>query len=207
MMDIVRKSMQAGEQEAWERLAALDPREVCRRTAAVFDRSKGVYRLQVFSRTMLIAPANKDVRGETHADTLLLDRLQDYAPLSILGYLLHAQPVPPSGRIIKPAEMTGGQIYVTGSHVLPLRSIADRYGANNVGFLDRGRELGGGDLPHADVAVRVAAFPLIDLFFLLWLQDEEFAARCELLVDASCEFQLPPDVLWLTTMMGIAAML
>jgi hypothetical protein len=199
--------MQAGEQAAWETLAALDPREVCRRTRAVFDRQRGVYRLDIFSRNALISPSEKTISGGTLRDGLLLDRLQDHAALPILGYLIHAQDIPLTGRLIKPSSMKGGQIYLTGAHVLPLHKITGKYGNDREAFLTRGCELGGEEIPSADAAVRLFPFPRIALALILWLEDEEFGARSDLLMDSTGELQLPPDLLWMTAMMSVLAML
>ena len=182
------------------------PHDVCARTSAVFDCEGGLYRLNVFSRTMLVSPGKKTIGGDALHDDLLLNRMQDYAPLPILGYLIHAKDLPPSGRLIKPSAMTGGQIYLIGSHVLPLHKIAEAYGSNRDGFLQRGRELGGEKIALADASVRLFPFPRIAVALLLWTGDEEFAARADLLVDSTCEAQLPPDVLWMTAMMCVSAM-
>jgi hypothetical protein len=199
--------MQAGEKEAWKILAGLDPYEVCERTHAVFDRERGIYRLKVFSRTAVISPEEETISGDTLQDSLLLDRLEDYAPLSLLGYLLHAKDIPLTGRLIKPSGMKGGQIYLTGSHVLPLHRITKKYGCNREGFFARGRELGGEEVSLADASVRLLPFPRVALALLLWIDDEEFTARSDLLMDSTCQFQLPPDILWMTAMMSVLAML
>lgn len=198
--------MQAGEKDAWETLAGFDPPDVCARTSAVFDCERGFYRLNVFSRTVLVSPEEKTIGGDTLQDDLLLNRMHDYAPLSILGYLIHAKDIPPSRRLIKPSEMKGGQIYLTGSHVLPLHKIAEAYGSNRDGFLQRGRELGGEEIALADASVRLSPFPRVSVALLLWTGDEEFAARADLLADSTCELQLPPDIMWLTAMICVLAM-
>ncbi len=74
-------------------------------------------------------------------------------------------------------------------------------------FLARGRALGGEELSHGDAAVRLLPFPRIAVVLLLWTDDEEFPARADLLVDAACEGQLPPDIMWATALMCVLAML
>ncbi len=199
--------MQAGEQEAWRILAGLAPEEVCARTLADFDRKREAYRLGVFNRTALVSPSEKIIQGVSPRDELLFDRLHEYVALSILGYLIHAKDILPSGRLIKPSSMKGGRIYVSGAHMLPLDRIGGRYGRDREGFLAQGRELGGEPLPHGDAAIRLFPFPRVAVAVLLWIGDEEFGPRADLLMDATCEFQLPPDILWMTAMMCALAML
>jgi hypothetical protein len=40
----------------------------------------------------------------------------------------------------------------------------------------------------------------------LWIADEEFPARADLLLDSSCDFQLPPDITWSIAMMTVLVM-
>ncbi|HKN19317.1 MAG TPA: DUF3786 domain-containing protein, partial [Dissulfurispiraceae bacterium] len=68
-------------------------------------------------------------------------------------------------------------------------------------------ELGGESTNYGDAALRIEPFPRLPMTLILWLQDEEFPARAELLVDSSCTMHLPVDVICsiaLTTVMLIS---
>ncbi len=49
--------------------------------------------------------------------------------------------------------------------------------------------------------------PKIPVTLILWLQDEEFPARADLLFDSSCELHVPIDIIWSIAMMSTLVML
>ncbi len=73
--------------------------------------------------------------------------------------------------------------------------------------MQRGAELGGVPLQYGDASVRVRPLPKVPAVMILWVEDEEFGPRTELLFDSSCEGQLPIDVIWAVAMMSVIAFL
>jgi hypothetical protein len=121
--------------------------------------------------------------------------------------LINAKDVPPSGELRKPADMTGGLIYLQGTHILPLDKVAQRYSNDIDGFLRRGKELGGELTDYADASIRLFPFPRVPILILVWKGDEEFSPRCDLLFDSTCELHLPQDIIWSTAMMSLLLIL
>jgi hypothetical protein len=199
--------MLAGEELAWGALSSLDPKEVCRRTKTIFDAKSQAFELKIFSHCIDVSLHSKFISSQEREGELLLERLRDYANPAILLYLIHASDVFPSGQYVNPADLAGGHIYTSGTHVLPVRLIADKYCTDKEGFIRRGRILGGQELSLAEASLLIHPFPSIAVAILLWLQDDEFPARSVLLVDSSSQQQLPPDALWMTTMMCLMALL
>jgi hypothetical protein len=110
-------------------------------------------------------------------------------------------------KMIRPEDLKGGSIYSKGSHVLPLDKIADKYGRDREGFIQRGNELGCEELAYGDASIKLYPFPRIPIIIILWKADDEFAARSDLLFDATCELHLPVDIIWSTAMMTVLMML
>lgn len=198
---------QSGEEHAWELLSDLDPEDVCRRADVSFDRPAGCFKLRLFSADILVCTRCRRISGDSPAADVLLERLGGYARLSALWYLVGARDIPVSGKLVKPGDMGGGEIYQRGSHVLPLDRIAERYGSDVPGFLARGQELGGKQAEYGDVSLKLFLFPRVPVVLLLWKKDPEFAARAGLLFDSSARLHLPVDVIWSTAMMSLLAML
>jgi len=46
-------------------------------------------------------------------------------------------------------------------------------------------------------------FPVV---LILWIQDDEFPARADLLLDAICPQQAPIDIIWSISMLSVLAM-
>lgn len=196
-----------GEAQAWDILTELEPEDVCSRARVAFNKSSGLYLLRSFLQDIFISPKDKEIFSNSPESDFLLNKLGHYSKLSILWYLINAKAVPLSGELIKPGDMRGGQIYLRGTHVLPLDKIAEKYGSNIQELPKKSREFGGEQIDYGDVSVRLFPFPRVPVAILLWASDDEFPARADLLFDATCEIQLPADVIWSTAMMSVLIML
>ena len=195
-----------GEKAAWGIVNSLNPDDVRRRAKVLFDVKEETFTMKMFSASIVVSLPKRLIFGLDRQNRRFLNSLGDHAILAALRYLIHAAEAPFSGNFINPAELTGGHIYRNGSHVLPLHLIAQKYGSDREGFLARGRFLGGEQTSRGDASLVLLPFPRIAVAVILWLQDDEFPARSVLLVDSSCEQQMPPDVMWMTAMMCVLAM-
>lgn len=190
----------AGEELAWELLSECDPEEVCTRAAVAYS-DEGGYEVPVFGFPILAHPRTHALTPSGPETEFILSKLAYFSRLSIVHYLLAAQPLAPTGRLIAPNEVRAGQFYFTGSHVLPLAPIASRFATDPEGFLAQGARFGGQPRSFGDVAVGLSPFPRVPITLILWQEDEEFPARSSLLFDEICELQVPPDILWSIAMM------
>ena len=197
----------SGEERAWKILADCNPEDVSRRAKVTFDRVSGQYVLKSFGLDILVSPMEKKIVSNSLMGDILLHKLSCFSILSILCYLNNAQEVSPTAKLVRPEETSGGQIYLKGSHILPLDKIAYTYGNDVEGFLLRGNELGGEQLKYGDASLRLFPFPRIPIIVILWKSDEEFPARVDLLFDSTCDLHLPADVVWSTAMMSVLIML
>lgn len=197
----------AGEAKAWELLEGRAPEDIVRSAAVTYDRETGSYGIRCFGRQMTLSPATKTLQAREPEGAALLTPFGELFRLSVLWHLVSARELPLSGRLVRPQDIRGGGIFTRGSHVLPLDTLARRYGTERAAFLARGEALGGDVLAIADAAIRLHPLPRIPAIVTLWLDDEEFPARADLLLDSTCELQAPADVLWslaLTTVQALA---
>lgn len=195
--------MSTGELKAWEILKTLDPADVCKRAGVRYDPANAGYTLRSLGKDFLLTLNDERMSG----DDLFLKRLGYFFRLSALCYLNSAMDIPSTGRLIKPSDLKGGQLFFRGAHVLPLDGLAAKYGTNVDGFLNKGAELGAGTEQYGDAALRLLPFPRIPVCLILWKQDDEFPARADLLLDSSSEMQVPLDILWSVSMMTVLAMM
>jgi hypothetical protein len=200
-------NMDVGEETAWENLEALPPADVSARTGAAFDEGSGLYRLAMFGHPVEVSPAPRTITGHSPEAEHVLTKLAYFSRLSVLGFLIHAQDIPPSGRLIKPEEMVGVDVMTRGSHTLPLAKIAARYANNAEGLLARGRTYGGVPESYGDASLLLHPFRSIPVTLVLWSDDNEFPARCSLLLDSATRHQAPPDIIWCIMMMTSLAMM
>jgi hypothetical protein len=193
----------SGEDKAWELLAGLQPEDVCKRTGAEYDRQTGAYRISVFGAMFSVAHQKKEILALSPGGEIFLTRLRYFFVLSVIWYMVGAADVQPTGKLVKPSGMPGGDIFFRGSHVLPLEQIAKKFGADRDGFMDRGLLYGGRQAEYGDASLELSPFPRIPVTVVLWLADEEWEARADLLFDSSSTAHLPIDVLWSVAMMTL----
>ena len=193
----------AGENKAWALLTAGDPALVCARAGVDFDPGDGTYRVPSFGRDFTVNPAERLILSREPDGEAFLKRYAYFFRLSVLWYLVKAAPARPSGNLVKPAGLPGGEIFFKGSHVLPLDALAAKYATRPETFLAAGEALGGAPAAYGDAAVMLTPLPKIPTTLILWTADDEFPARADLLFDASCSAHLPLDILWSIAMLSI----
>lgn len=195
-----------GEERAWELLAELDPHDVCRRSLSVFDPSASTYNVNAFGMPVTISTVQRTMCGSGPDSDLVLKKMAYFSHLAILHYLVGAWELPLSGRLVKPSELSVGALYFRGSHVLPLDAIAVRYARDIGGFMGQGIRFGGERRPFGDASVELRPLPRLPVTVVLWREDDEFAARADLMFDATCERHVPADILWSVAMMSAKVM-
>jgi hypothetical protein len=196
-----------GEEQAWKQLKSLTYEDICCSAKVTYDKALNTYILESFGQNINISLSNKDISSDSQESNFQLKKLEDYSKLSILWYLVNAKNIVFSNKLIRPEELKGGSIYSKGSHVLPLDRIAEKYGRDREGFIQRGNELGCEELVYGDASIKLYPFPRIPITIILWKADDEFASRSDLLFDATCELHLPVDIIWSTAMMTVLMML
>ena len=199
--------MNTGEQHAWKKLTSLASDDVCSRTGAIFNRDSETYSLDLFDQRVDVSPGSCEIIGHTPQAEHLLTALSHFSRLSVLGFLIHAQDIHLSGRLVKPGELPGVDAMVRGSHTLPLDELSARYAENIEELLPRGQAYGGIPQDHGDASLLLHPFKALPVVLILWSGDEEFPARSDLLLDASSRYQAPPDILWCVMMLTVLAML
>jgi hypothetical protein len=150
---------------------------------------------------------DRTITSTAPGSEVLLTRLGYFFRLSVLWYLVHAKDIAPGGRLVKLQSVKGGDIFSRGSHILPLEQLAGKFGRDRDAFLARGTTLGGVPEKLADAGMRLSPLPRIPAVLTLWLEDEEFPARADLLFDSTCELQVPTDIIWSIAMMTVLVML
>jgi hypothetical protein len=154
-----------------------------------------------------VSARNRSITSAAAGSNVLLQKLGYFFKLSVLWYLVRAKDIACTGRLEKLQNIKGGDIFTKGSHVLPLEPLAGKYGRDKKGFIDKGKSLGGELVNLGDAALRLFPLPRIPIVLSLWLEDDEFPARADLLFDSTCDLQIPTDIIWSVAMMSVLVML
>ena len=190
----------SGDQLAWALVAEKEPGLICKQADVRYDFVANKFIMQCFGQEISVDASNYTITSNSALGERLLRGLGHFFDLAALWYLGRAKDIPPSGRMISPASLSGGEIFQRGTHVLPLDQIAARYGGDFEGFYQKGMELGGQQMEHGEASLRLHPFPRVPVTMILWGADEEFPARVDMFFDATCEQHLPTDVIWSTAM-------
>ncbi|MGE5172279.1 MAG: DUF3786 domain-containing protein [Betaproteobacteria bacterium] len=195
-----------GEDKAWEILAELNPDAVCRAAAVAYDAAAAAYMIRSFGMDFAVSVREKTMTSSADGSNVLLQKLGYFFRLSLLWYLVSVKDVACTGRLVKLEHIRGGDIFTKGSHILPLEKVAEKYGKDKDGYEERGKRLGAELVMMGDVSLRLLPLPRIPVILTLWLEDEEFPARVDLLFDSTCDLQLPTDIVWSVAMMTVLMM-
>lgn len=197
----------SGEEKAWEILRGLNPLVVCKNAAVGFDNSSGHYIVKSFCTDFYVNPKERSMQSTTLSGETLIKRYGYFFIHSCLWYLIHAKDIMLTERLMKPVNIKGGEMFFRGSHILPLDNLAKRYGDDMEAFINKGKELCGKVLDYGNASLNLLPLPRIPVTVILWLGDEEFAPRTDLLLDSSCEMQLPLDIIWSIAVMTVLVMM
>jgi len=198
--------MLTGEENAWRNLRDLNPSDVCRRTGAFYDGENNNYILSSFGMDFMVNPREQEIKHTHPEGEILIKKYNYFFNLSVLCYLINARDIPLSGRLIKPSNIKGGELFFRGTHVLPLDKVAEKYGNDKTEFIKRGKSFNGKILSYGDASIELLPMPHIPVTLIFWLSDEEFPARADLLFDSTCEQHVPLDILWSIAMLSVLVM-
>lgn len=177
----------------WSELKSRNTSEICANASVRYDEIQGCYQIPFLHQTYGCYPESRLIERFGDDGTKPLS-FQFY--LVLLTYLLRAQPIGLTGRMVTGSEIKGGDFFFRGPHALFIRPLEQRFGHDAQTFLEVGLRLGGGETDFGDVSFRLWPLPKIPLGYILWLGDEEFPARVVVTFDGSVEQQLPLDVIW-----------
>jgi hypothetical protein len=203
----VMATTDAAEGKAWEMLAAADPATVAERAAVDFAPAAGCYRLSSFGHHFSVHPAERRFVSLEPEGEVFVKRDALFFRLTVLWYQVKAGPSRPSGKLVRPAGLPGGEIFLRGTHVLPLDALAEKYARRPEAFLAAGAALGGKPAAQGDAAIVLFPLPKVPTTVILWTEDDEFPARADLLFDATCTAHLPLDILWSVAMLAVQTLL
>jgi len=201
------KQRSTGEEKAWSILVTMSPEDVCKRALVSYDAPSGLYAVRSFGMEYHVSVQDQRISSLLSIGDILLTRLGDFFRLSLLWYLVDAKEIPFTGKLTKIEDIKDGLVFSKGSHTLPLGKLAAKYGINKEGFIKRGKDLGGETLDFSDASLMLLPFPRIPVTLVLWLADEEFPARADLMLDSSCDLHLATDMVWYIAMMSVLLML
>lgn len=180
----------------WDELAAMDPGDVSRRSLAFYNETQKAYELRMLSDDLLIFPERREIKriSPPVSDS---DPPPDFNTVLVsVHYLLRAQEAPIANEYVTDSQITDGGFFFKGPHALPTWRIEKKMGADTKTFLEKGMLIGGQPISFGDAGLEFLVLPRIQIAYILWVADDEFPARSQILFDASAEKHFALDVMW-----------
>ncbi|HHV35296.1 MAG TPA: DUF3786 domain-containing protein [Syntrophomonadaceae bacterium] len=114
----------------------------------------------------------------------------------ILQYLVQATGEPLSERWISYAELPNGMLHDRPFRIEAVEPLIQAFGGQPGRLLQVSRTLGGQEIGMGDIGVMIPVFPRIPVAVILWVADEEFSARANMIFDASAPKYLTTAALY-----------
>jgi hypothetical protein len=210
----------------WEKLRAMDPRDVTARSLADYDAPSAEYRLRILTDEVRISPEKRAVAWPPGAEAGPSTGLRvgpstalkatkppgfNYWLVSVV-YLLSAKALPPKGGWVSATSLPYGEFFFRGPHALATDAVATAFADRPEAFEQAAEALGGKPWPAAPCpehsrrvcpeprrragAFVLPALPRVPMLVQLWERDEEFPARASFLFDSTAGDQLMVDAIW-----------
>lgn len=173
----------------WEKLKGRDPMKTCNAAGATL-REKGRYALQCLNETWHIDPENKTVIKTQGTFGGEWDRQM---PFLILVYMAEASAAPLSDQMVAPRELYGGQNFFQARYQLEMTGLENTFGHDHALFALTGSAFGAKAIQFADATLRFFLFPKFPADYLLWVADEEFPAKFNILLPENLPEHYPFD--------------
>ena len=193
----------------WEKLRAMDPRDVTARSLADYDAQSAEYRLRILTDEIRISPEKRAVAwppdaraAPSTAPGAALGNVEragkppgfNYWLVSVV-YLLSAKALRPKGDWVSATSLPYGEFFFRGPHALPTDAVAAAFGDRPEAFERAAEALGGKPWPAMRGAFVLPALPRVPMLAQLWQRDEEFPARASFLFDSTAGDHLMVDAI------------
>ena len=186
------RALAQAQQLALEKLAAIaDIQEQCRKSGAQ-------YQLAGSKKTAIIRYLNQPFtisipEGEIAPADDTSEQLTPRDRLIILHYFLTAKGTPPSGKLVTFRELPEGGVYQPTFAKRTIQPLLANFGKEPHNLLLFSQLMGGYKADYGDTAITINAFARVQVTFVVWQGDEEFASQGNVLFDANITDYLPTE--------------
>jgi len=170
---------------AWQALAGQDIADISRRSAGIL-RDRDII-IEFMGTEYVVSVENESLTLNDGSGT------NPFFEAIILHYLVNAKDIPKGDRKITFRELDGGGFYYGAFYNRTIAPLIDRFGEDPGKLIPAGLKAGGSVIDMGDAAVKIAIFPKISLYVVLWEGDDEVAPNVNVLFDSTSGYHLPTE--------------
>ncbi len=117
--------------------------------------------------------------------------------LVLLSYLIGAQDIGLSGKMVTSRDLNGGAMFFAGPHTLLTEPVTQKFAGRPEAFVERAKALGfAQEALSGGFAVMGPILPHIAVGLILYPEDDEFPASLTYTFDSYAHHHLPLDAIW-----------
>lgn len=178
-------------QETVKKFVAIDPLDAAARSGSYYNQNCGIFEIVYFGSLYMVERDGRVWRSDNPGEEVAFND-----KTIILQYLCEASGLPPRGSWISFLELPEG-----AHHYVPFQTdatgpMANLFGTAPEKFARAAGVFGGRPLSMGDHSFFIPALPKIPLAVVLWEEDEEFPAKCNILFDSVSPSHLTTAALW-----------
>jgi hypothetical protein len=177
----------------WEQLDKLDGTKTAQRAKCQYLSSPQRYIVTLLNAEYVVNLSDRNIFSAQSCPPQ--EPAEFLEQLCILAYLINAQDLPPTGKLVGANSLPGGQFFFRGLHCLPTEKLEKAFGDRPEVLHQVSARFGAEQCEFGDASIRLNVLPLIPLTIVIWRRDEEFDARASILFDQTTASQLPLDAL------------
>jgi hypothetical protein len=177
-----------GLNRSWDEFYALDPAETAKKAGVEFDEDAGEIYVPFYEDRCKIKFPERVVRYRES------DReLNPFFTVIIIHYLVGAQEVPRSDKLISFRELYGGGVYYQAFYNRAVKTLAATFSEEPELLLKAADKLDPKKIEKGDCAIEVAVLPKVPLTVIIWKGDEEVQGSANVLFDSTANKHLPTE--------------
>ncbi len=121
------------------------------------------------------------------------DDVHIWEKIVILHYLANSDGTDLAGSMINYKQVKDGSLYFPTFDKRSIKPLVAVFGEAPHMLVKASASLGAEEIDYGDVGIKIMAFPMVPLFFVIWKGDEEFPAEGGIMFDASIEKRLSAE--------------
>jgi hypothetical protein len=188
----------------WEQLVKLNGGETAKRAKCQYLTDPERYVVTLLSTEYVVHLSDKQIFS-TRPDSSPTPA-EFLEQLCLLAYLISAQDLPLSNKLVGPEHLPTGQFFFRGLHSLPTGKLEKAFGKSPERLYEVSERFGAKRREFGDVSIELQALPRIPVTIVIWGGDEEFDARASILFDQTAGNQMPLDALGVLVNLTVKAL-
>ncbi|MHC4271047.1 MAG: DUF3786 domain-containing protein [Planctomycetota bacterium] len=192
-------------EELWEQLLSSDRSDTAKRAMCQYLEDQERYSVIMLQKQYLVDLSEREIY--INQSTSSQETAGFLEQLCLLAYLINAQDLPLTEKLVKAESFPDGEFFFRGQHLLPTKKLEHCFGQKASDLYKITDEFKASRCEFGDASIKLYILPRLPLTIVIWEKDDEFPARASLLFDQTASIHLPLDALLTAVNLAIDAII